>query len=178
MDKPNPSTKSNSNEEDEEDTLSLSGLFMYSDKNIEFWVENRSTSHEFEQDFEFSSEMMLTSHDSSNPVVFCGNVIQVSPQNIKKQQKRHEMRLASKTKSRWYVLMFGFGPNRYPRKMHIRDLKERQTSVKRACGDRCRVCEERDEGGRMRTRGFIRFLGCGGGGTEIDQHETPCKFHY
>ncbi|GJZ84077.1 hypothetical protein Tco_0649416 [Tanacetum coccineum] len=179
--------------EDDEDTLSLSDLPMYGDQNLKFWVEDRSmSSYDTEQDFEFSSEMTITSHDSWKPIVFCGKIIHVSSQNVekfeskKKQQKcykhtadtnvvRKVSILASKTKSRWYLFMIGFGSSRLiPKEMHINDLRKRRTSHQKKCNDYCYECDT----SRMRSRGFLKFFGCGGGRSGTKDDETLCKHHF
>nr|GEU59920.1 hypothetical protein [Tanacetum cinerariifolium] len=192
MDKSSPLAICHSNEDDE-DTLSLSDLPIYGDQNLKFWVEDTSTSsYDTEQDFEFSSEMMITSHDSSKPIVFCGKIIHVSSQNIenfeskkKKKQKcykhtantnvvRKVSMLASKTKSRWYLIMIGFGSSRIPKEMHINDLRKRGTSQEKKCNDYCDECDT----SRMRTRGFLKFFGCGGGCSGTKDDETLCKHRF
>ncbi|KAI3758053.1 hypothetical protein L6452_05600 [Arctium lappa] len=182
MENPDPFTTQYTNDDKDEDTLSLSDIPMYCDQTIEFQVEDQSMNDDYEQDFEFSSEMMTPCHDSSNPVVFCGKVIQVSSPNIQilrsKKQHRHCNRprtcilrkvsiLVSKTKSRWYLFMFGFGSSRFPKEMHIRDLRKRQTSVR----------SKFDSHG-IQSQGLIWFLGCGGGGDNSEDDEELSKCHF
>ncbi|XP_071705807.1 uncharacterized protein [Rutidosis leptorrhynchoides] len=66
--------------------------------------------------------------------------------------------LASVTKPRWYLLMFGYGSNGISTQMHIRDLKKRQTSIRFKDGS-----ENKSSEGIVSWR-LVRFLGCGGGG--------------
>ncbi|KAI3751430.1 hypothetical protein L2E82_22516 [Cichorium intybus] len=174
MEKPNPFAAQRSDEEDE-DTMSLSDFSLYCDQNVESWVEEPSMSDDDEQGFEFSSEMLINSHDSSNPIVFCGKYVHISHENIQKfeskmQRSMHPRMnverkvsiLASKRKSRWYVFMFGFGSRRFPTEMHIKDLRKRQTYVPPKCNYTISF-DECDRHGMGKSRGLMRFLGCVGG---------------
>ncbi|KAL7614938.1 hypothetical protein Lser_V15G08639 [Lactuca serriola] len=73
--------------------------------------------------------------------------------------------LASATKPRWYLLMFGVGSSRFPAQMHIRDLKKRQTSMS------IKDVDNKIRGGGIGSWRLVRFLGCGGGGGG-DSHEA------
>ncbi|KAI3758052.1 hypothetical protein L6452_05599 [Arctium lappa] len=192
MEKLNPLlTHECSKEEDEDDTLSLSDLPMYCDHNIEFWVED-SNMISNDQDFEFLSEMMITSshQTSSKPIVFCGKIIHVSPQKIesKKQQIRcigtnvgRKVKVSvlnPATKSRWFLFMIG---SRFPvKKMHIGDLRKRRSSGRRRKSNNGYSSSDEGDNRRRRFRGFLRFFGCGGGGGRggsDDDDVTPCKQH-
>lgn len=82
--------------------------------------------------------------------------------------------LASATKPRWYLFMFGFGSSRFPVKMHIRDLKKRQTSMGTRSGGGNKIsdgtggCGRGDDGSGsaagIGSWSLARLLGCGGGG--------------
>ncbi|KAI3520091.1 hypothetical protein L1887_09315 [Cichorium endivia] len=68
--------------------------------------------------------------------------------------------LASATKPRWYLLMFGVGSSRFPAQMHIRDLKKRQTSMGTKAVKDNKISGSNNGGiGSWR---LVRFLGCGG----------------
>ena len=178
--------------EEDEDTLSLSDLSMYDDHSVEYQTEKPSATDEDDQDFEFSSEMMITSHNSLNPIVFCGKVIRYSPHSMQKPGSKKKQRgcmsrgtmvqrkvsiFGSKKKSvRWYVYMFGFGSSRFTEDLHIKDLRKRRAFIPSKCND-YNKCNDRGTGKSQR---FIRFLGCVGGINNINYecgHDSPSKYH-
>lgn len=78
--------------------------------------------------------------------------------------------LASSTKPRWYLLMFGLGSSSFPGQMHIRDLKKRQTSMgSKDSKDNKTITSN---GGGIGSWRLVKFLGCGGGGGDGDNHHT------
>lgn len=173
MEKPNPCIAQGS--EEDEDTLSLSDLSMYYDQNVEYHVEDPSMSDE--QDFEFSSEMMISSTDSLNHVIFCGKILYVSPEKIQILESMNQRRgihsgvriegkvsiMASKRKSRWYLFMFGFGSSKFPKEMQIKDLRRRKTSRLSKCNNYTNCDGYVGRRGMGKSQGLIRFLQCGGG---------------
>ncbi|CAI9302850.1 unnamed protein product [Lactuca saligna] len=171
MEKCDPSALQRSGEEDE-DTMSLSDFSIYCDENVESWIEGPSMSDQDEQDFEFSSEIGITSHDLTNPIIFCGKIVHVSSKNIQENENKKPLDmhhggsmerkvsiLTSKSKSRWYVFMFGFGSLRFPTEMHISDLRKRKICVPTKRNDNYKF-NKGDPNGIGKSRGLIRFLGC------------------
>ncbi|KAI3799746.1 hypothetical protein L1987_35047 [Smallanthus sonchifolius] len=70
--------------------------------------------------------------------------------------------LASETKPRWYLFMFGFGSSSFTAQLQVRDLKKRQTSM----GTKDRS-DSKIGGGKGGGTGYwrlVKLLGCGGGG--------------
>ncbi|GJZ05032.1 hypothetical protein Tco_0538307 [Tanacetum coccineum] len=153
MEMPGPFVNEVSYEEDE-DTLSLSDLSMYYDHKVEYQTEKPSATDGDDQDFEFSSEMMIKSHDSLNPIVFCGKIIRYSPHSTQKPGtivQRKVSIFGSKKKSiRWYFYMFGFGSSRFTEDLHIEDLRKRRTFIPSKCNDR----------GMGKSRCFVRPMRC------------------
>lgn len=181
------------NHQDDEviDTLSLSDFMIYDNNGDpqDFYGLNDQNLNDFDDQFEFSSELLKTS--VSNSVVFCGKIIPykesiVSPNKIMESKKLHKshklvrfFKKSRKPKShiysekldlkyevpRWYLFMFGFGSNSFSAQMHIRDLKKRQTT---SLGNKDRRDHDKKSGGNdggIGSWSLLRFLGCGGGGS-------------
>ncbi|KAL4556802.1 hypothetical protein LXL04_034964 [Taraxacum kok-saghyz] len=174
MEKCDPSTIQSSGEE-EDDAMSLSDYSIYCDQNAENQIEDPSVSDDDEQDFEFSSEIEITSHDLTNPIIFCGKIVHVSSKNIQEIQikkpgymhhgtsmERKVSILSSKTKSRWYLFMFGFGSRRFPTEMHIRDLRKRQIYFLSKSNNNFNF-DKYDPNAMGKSSRLIKFLGCCGG---------------
>ncbi|KAL8210653.1 hypothetical protein R6Q57_005090 [Mikania cordata] len=198
-----PSTQDAYHEDEAIDVLSLSDLMIYDNNGDpqDFYTLKDQNPIDFDDEFEFSSELLKTS--INNSVVFCGKIIPykesiVSPKIHNFESKRsHKQRwtflrvfkksskpksniysetldlkyevpirrvsiLASATKPRWHLLLFGFGSGSFSTQMHIRDLKKRRTSM--GIKDR-RDGKKRDEDDRgVGSWRLMRFLGCGSGG--------------
>ncbi|KAK1421250.1 hypothetical protein QVD17_23439 [Tagetes erecta] len=190
------------NHQDDEviDTLSLSDFMIYDNNGDpqDFYRLNEQLDDpsDFDDQFEFSSELLKTS--VTNSVVFCGKIIpykesiNVSPHKMesKKLRKSHKFvgffKKSRKPKShiysekldlkyevpRWYLFMFGFGSNSFSAQMHIRDLKKRQTSM----GKKDRIDHGKKSGGNdggIGSWSLLRFLGCGGGGGRGGDNHLP-----
>ncbi|KAI3808996.1 hypothetical protein L1987_24960 [Smallanthus sonchifolius] len=217
----NPPTQDLNHEDEVIDTLSLSDLMIYDNNGgpQDFYRLNDQNPSEFDDQFEFSSELLKTSV-INNSVVFCGKIIPykehiASPNTYKLESKTsHKQRwrfvrvfkkssksksnihsetldlkfevpirrvsnLASASKPRWYLLMFGFGSSSFSAHMHIRDLKKRQTSV--GAKDRRDGKRSGGNGGGIGSWRLLKFLGCGGGdggrggGGGDNHHPTAIK---
>ncbi|KAI3705186.1 hypothetical protein L1987_75420 [Smallanthus sonchifolius] len=205
----NPPTQDSNHEDEVIDMLSLSDLMIYDNNGgpHDLYRLNDENPSEFDDQFEFSSELLKTSV-INNSVVFCGKIIPykesniASPNTYKLESKTsHKQRwrfvrvfkksksnihsetldlkfevpirrvsiLASASKPRWYLLMFGFGSSSFSSQMHIRDLKKRRTSV----GAKDHRRDGKKSGGIGSWR-LVKFLGCGGGGGD-DHHPIAIK---
>ncbi|KAK1409551.1 hypothetical protein QVD17_36077 [Tagetes erecta] len=79
--------------------------------------------------------------------------------------------MASKSKSRWQVFMFGFGSGKFPTKMDLVDIKTRQLRTKEVQNvdniNNNGVCRDINDGRMMSGKKvwwrLVDVLGCGGG---------------
>ncbi|KAJ9539955.1 hypothetical protein OSB04_026461 [Centaurea solstitialis] len=167
------------------ETLSLSDLLIYDnngDPQLDFYpVEDQNANLDTDDhEFEFSSELKKTSLSSS--VVFCGKIIPYKEPNVsqnthkqdqskKQHKKRRNWRLVSffkKTRNKLdssekLDMKYEVPIKRVSVKMHIRDLKKRQTSMSTRSVS-CGSGNSGGNGGGIGYWGLARLLGCGGAG--------------
>uniref|UniRef100_A0A2N9EVY6 Uncharacterized protein n=1 Tax=Fagus sylvatica TaxID=28930 RepID=A0A2N9EVY6_FAGSY len=172
-----------------EETLSLCDLPIYSDASNwdDYSKEDQSLSSSDNNDefFEFFSEELTASTCSTTTIqnkniIFCGKLIPYKelPEKSQNQETNNVntnkttprkvgkvTMLASPTKSRWYLYMFGM--TRFPTEMELRDIKTRQSRIKSPsmmfrsveCDDMVKGNEDESRRGNGMWR-LLRILGC------------------